>query len=100
MVGNFFENVGLFVRTGIIDREIACNLWANVVLTSWDAMAPFIFNLRAIRNVNALYENFEWLAVMSKRYAARYSNGTYPANFERMPALPLWPEIERSVRQR
>ncbi len=39
-VANFFESMGLFVKKGIIDRDIALDAWSYIVLRNWDALAP------------------------------------------------------------
>ena len=98
---NFFEHVGVLVKKGIIDRDIACDLWGGVVLLTWNLLEPVIRNRRAVdsptlrgQNV-ALWENFEFLAALSKRFIDAYPNGAYPAGYERMPQSNLWPEVEK-----
>ena len=35
LVANMGESMGLFVRTGMVDKSIACQLWASIVARSW-----------------------------------------------------------------
>ena len=77
-VGNFFENLGAFVKHGIIDREIACDLWSGVVVTAWNSLLPVTAIRRRVLKTQALLENFEYLAVISEDYIARYPDGLYP----------------------
>ncbi len=81
-LANFFETMGAFVRFGIIDREIACNLWGNVALTTWENLGP----VAAIRRAAfpSLWENFEYFAVLSEDYASAHPKGTYPEGMRRM----------------
>ena len=80
-VANFFESMGLFVKAGIIDRKIACDFWGYVVLRNWHSLAPVITYVRRKVNVPALWENFEFLAVISEdAYTA-----SYPKGMRRMP---------------
>mgnify|MGYP001478974860 CR=1 FL=1 len=91
MVGNFFENMGVLVKSGIIDRYIACDIWNQVILRNWNAMAPVVANRRAVLQLDALWENFEYLAVLCKQWEEQYPHGTYPKFARRMPAAELWP---------
>ena len=82
-VANFFESMGAFVKNRIIDREIACDLWAGIVLRNWAALAPVVVYVR-IHAGEGVWENFEFLAALSARYSRRLES-SYPAGFERMP---------------
>jgi hypothetical protein len=81
-VANFFESMGAFVRFNIIDRTIACNLWCFVVLSSWEALVPVVRIRR--RMAPNVWDNFEYLAALSKRFIER-SETTYPKGMPRMP---------------
>jgi hypothetical protein len=81
-VANFFESMGAFVRFNIIDRRIACDLWCGVVVSSWNAMLPIT---RIRRRLDpGIWENFEYLAVLSQEFMDRYPT-SYPAGMKRMP---------------
>lgn len=80
-VANFFESMGAFVRFNIIDRNIACDLWCGVVLASWEALLP-VTRIRR-RFDPGIWENFEYLAVLSKQFTERFPT-SYPAGMPRM----------------
>ncbi|HZY98191.1 MAG TPA: hypothetical protein VFE36_01325, partial [Candidatus Baltobacteraceae bacterium] len=80
-VANFFESMGAFVRFNIIDRTIACDLWCGVVLASWEALVP-VTRIRR-RSDPGVWENFEYLAVLSKQFMER-SPSSYPPGMPRM----------------
>ena len=84
-IANLFESLGEFVKIGIIDANIACDIWGFVVVRNWSALAPLTTYIRATLGVPQLWENFEYLAVLAQRYMERYPNGSYPANMPRMP---------------
>ena len=92
MLANFFEHVGTLVKNGIIDAEIAADLWGGVVLRSWYALAPIIANRRIITGQSALWVNFEFLAVVSESFSSRHPSGTFPRGLRRMPEPERWPE--------
>lgn len=84
LVANLFESMGLFVRTGMMDQRIACELWTGLVSSSWEALAPLTALVR--KRVNrGIWVNFEYMAVLSKRYNDRFPEGEYPLRVERMP---------------
>lgn len=83
-VANFFESMGLFVKSGIIDKRIACDFWAFVVLRNWNALSPLIAYARKEIRTPALWENFEYMAVLSERYNRAHAS-SYPTDMERMP---------------
>lgn len=84
-VANFFESMGLFVKTGIIDRHIACDFWSFVVLRNWHALLPITSYVRDKLAQPALWENFEYMAALSERYQREYPS-SYPHGLPHMPA--------------
>jgi len=97
LIANFFANIGLLVRTGVIDRQLACYLWHDHVLRSWEAIAPVAVNIRALRN-DDMWQNFEYFAVLSKQWIASHPQGLYPRGAARMAAPELWPETKDALR--
>lgn len=80
-VANFFESMGAFVRFNIIDRNIACDLWCGVVLSCWEALLPVT---RIRRRLDpGIWENFEYLAVLSMQFTERTPT-SYPRRMRRM----------------
>jgi hypothetical protein len=83
-VGNVFENLGVFCKYGIIDKEIACDLFSGPILSSWTALAPFFAIRRRALDAPALFENFEFLAMLAEDFEARHPDGAYPPGARRM----------------
>ncbi len=73
IVANFFEDLGVFVKNGIIDRSLACDLWSYVIVRQWKALAPYITFLREDIQAASLWENFHT------------RDGDYPHGARRMP---------------
>lgn len=84
-VANFFESMGLFVKTGIIDKHIACDFWSYVVLRNWEALLPITTYVRDTLGQPALWENFEYMAALSAAYQRDHPTA-YPHGMEHMPA--------------
>jgi len=90
-VGNFFENAGCLVKNEAIDADIFCDLLSSVVVSTWKAYAPFIAHRRLLTG-NALWENFEYIAVLSEDWISARPNGAYPRGKRRMGLRETWPE--------
>jgi hypothetical protein len=91
VIGNHFESIGAFIKLGSVEARVAIELWALVVHDCWLAVAPVIAVVRKRVERDALWENFEYLALLAERRLRTQSGGTtYPAGTPRMP-------VDRSV---
>jgi len=84
-VANMFEALGGLVKSGVIDGDVACDVVALIVVRNWDAMLPLTTYIRHKLGLPALWENFEYLALLSKRFKERHPSGAYPRNEPRLP---------------
>ena len=89
-VANFFENVGLFAKRGVLDRSFAADMWGDIILTAWQRLSPMISNRRRATKTPALWDNFEFIAVVCKQFKEAHPQGAYPKGFERMPQDEMW----------
>jgi hypothetical protein len=85
LVSNFYEHLGAFVKYGIIDKQIACDLWNGVLRRDWAALLPVTTIRRRWLKGRAFSENFEYLVVLSEDFLKRHPDGTYPQGMRRMP---------------
>lgn len=88
-IGNYFESAGALVRQRILDADLFCSMWAALVVGAWRPMEDLIANRRTVIGI-ALWENFEYLVVLSERYISKYSEGTFPRNMKRKPLPEPW----------
>ena len=84
LVANLFESMGLFVRTGMMDQDIACQLWSGIVLNTWNNLRPLTAELRK-RHGTGIWVHFEYMAVLATAYVRRFPDGGYPRGVPRMP---------------
>lgn len=89
VVGDFYENMGVFAKTGLVDRRLLMDIHAAVVLDAWNALAEVTAILRAHYG-RAIYENFEYLAVLSQDWNAAHPDGSYPNNVRRIDLPNKW----------
>jgi hypothetical protein len=93
-IGNFFESLGLLVKAGLVDRELALELWGGVVMDSWTALAELIPITRREQG-DIVWENFEYLTVLAQDFAAAQSKGTYPIGVRRIALSDRWLEADK-----
>jgi Domain of unknown function (DUF4760) len=84
-VANMFEALGGFVRDGVIDSDVACNVVSLIVVRNWNALVPVVTYVRRKIGSQALWENFEYLALVSKRFIEAHPDGRYPRGEPRLP---------------
>jgi hypothetical protein len=91
-VANFFENVGMYVKRGVLDGDFTADMWGGIILTSWLRMTPLITNRRHAQDAPEIWQNFEYLAVICQQFRERYPSGNYPKAVRRMPESDVWLE--------
>ncbi|MGA8475578.1 MAG: hypothetical protein WB681_10940 [Candidatus Cybelea sp.] len=93
-IGNYYENLGVLVKTGLIDKEPVLQLWSGIVAQSWENLAPIAAIARRGRG-DLVWENFEYLAVLACDWAAAHPKGTYPAGVRRIGLKDEWLDADR-----
>ena len=61
VLGNFFESMGVFAKTGLVDSALVLQMWTQQLLGYWDMFAPMTAIYRR-RQGDSVWENFEYLA--------------------------------------
>ena len=82
-VGRNLENVGNMIRNGLTDRRIFLEQYVTLVLMAWEAVEPLVVIRREAMGSDALWEDFEYLTVLARKWAAQ-SKSTYPKGIERI----------------
>jgi Domain of unknown function (DUF4760) len=93
-IGNFYENVGVLVKTGLVDRELINQIWADNVRAAWDSLAP-LAAIHRLRAGDAVWENFEYLTVLAQDWLAAHPKGAYPAGARRIKINYEWLEADK-----
>jgi hypothetical protein len=93
-IGNFYEGMGVLVRTGLVDRELIFQMWADTLSAAWRSLAPLTAIARR-RAGDALWENFEYLTVLSEDWLTAHPKGTYPAGVRRIELKDEWLEADK-----
>jgi predicted DNA-binding transcriptional regulator len=93
-VENYYESIGVLVKTGLVERELVMQIWANHIISAWERLAPVVAIIR--RELGpAGSENFEYLTVLAQDWMAAHPNGTYPAGVRRIELKDEWLEADK-----
>ena len=94
-VANFYENVGALVKNGLADKNLVLDIFSTQVRINWEKLAPIVSISRRASGDNGIWENFEYLTVLSQDWEARYPSGTYPAGVRRIELNYEWLEADK-----
>lgn len=86
---DYFEQLGAWIKYGYVDKTAYLDVGSANVQHFYQSVRPGIERLRAVRQSNAIYENFEYLAVISRQWNLAHPNGAYPRG------VPRFAEIDR-----
>ncbi len=83
LVGNSYEDLGVLIRGGLIDREMAINLFNANALAAWQKLCPVIAAVRRSTGA-ATWEHFEYLVVLAQDWVEAHPLGNYPSGMRRI----------------
>ncbi len=83
-IANFFEDMGAFVLTNLLDERIVCTLYSENVTSAWKSISPVAALLRHKIGAPSIWENFEYLAQRATAFIEQHPDGTYPPRVPRM----------------
>ena len=83
LIGNTFENIGSMVKNRILDEHLVMDIYSWIIDSYWKRLSGLTAIGRASTGEQSIYENFEYIAVLSQRWLASHPV-TYPRNVERM----------------
>ena len=89
-LGNSFELIGGMVRNRVIAPDVfLANYWW-VVTNTWGRMKEYIGMMRQYTGAESLFEDFEYLTVISGEWAKRHPD-SYARGVARMPLVNPYP---------
>jgi hypothetical protein len=86
---NFFNQMGTLVKNDIVDADAFLDQTSRIIDQYWKLLAPVIAILRRQRG-DEQYQNFEYLAALSKEWRAKHPKGIWPKHIDRMPLADVW----------
>jgi hypothetical protein len=91
-IGNTYEELGILVKTGIVDRELFLDRYCSVIDRSWNRLADFAALVREAGEDAGIWENFEYVTVLSQDWIKRFPS-TYPKGVRRLELRTSWPAV-------
>lgn len=88
-VCDYYEQFGTHVKYGFVDKTSYLDVGAHTIVHLYRVLRPAIERLRIARRNASVYENFEYLAVISLQWIDSHPNGAYPKG------LPHFSELDR-----
>ncbi|HZZ00555.1 MAG TPA: DUF4760 domain-containing protein [Candidatus Baltobacteraceae bacterium] len=93
-LGNSYEAMGALVKNRLVDKHLVLDMFFGQVITTWNTLSPITAIIRRDEG-NGLWENFEYLTVLSREWDAAHKNGTYPAGMSRLEVQDDWLEADK-----
>ena len=90
LVGNTYEELGILIKNGIVDRDLFLDRYCAVAIGAWKRLENFLAFVRELQDDQAIWENFEMIVALSERWLRDHPT-TYPPNLERLKVANPWP---------
>jgi hypothetical protein len=94
-VGNFYENMGALVKNGLADKNLVLDIFWSQILGNWNRLAQVAAIRRRATGDKSVWENFEYLTVLSQDWDAAHPGGTYPPGVRRIDVKDEWLEADK-----
>lgn len=94
LVGNYFEDVGALILAGLLDPDLAIPIYGTDVVRAWDRLES-VTAIGRREGGNAIWENFEYAAMLCKTWMKTHPQGGYPRNAPRLPVEDVWLEADK-----
>lgn len=86
-VCDYYEQIGSYLRYGLMDKTSFLSVGCTTVSSLYAIVEPCVERMRAARGSNSLFENFEYVAVLGKRWEREHPDGTWPRGLQRFKDL-------------
>jgi Domain of unknown function (DUF4760) len=93
-MGNYYESMGVLVKTGLVDKELVSQIWASNIVAAWNDLVQVGAIVRR-KAGDGLWENFEYLTVQSRTWLDAHPKGTYPAGVPRIEVKDEWLDADK-----
>ena len=90
LVANTFEDLGILVKNGIVDRALFLDSYGWQTMQTWKRLERVIAWTRAIVNQPTVWENFEYLTVLAEDFHRDHPS-SYPEAMRRLEPHNPWP---------
>jgi hypothetical protein len=92
IVCDFYERIGSYIKNGLLSADIVLDSISPVL--AWRRLEPVISIARRKRG-KTIYENFEYLMVLSDDWDRRHADGNFPKGARRLELSDPWLAVDR-----
>jgi hypothetical protein len=92
-IGDWYERLGLLARSGLVDRQLLVETYSALVTDAWNALAEVTAIMREHYG-RSLWENFEYITVLSQDWEAKHRDGVYPRGLRRIETPNSWHALD------
>lgn len=93
-LANSYEWFGSLVKHGLIPQEEVMDVYCSRILQAWTLVEDAVVISRRIDGPS-VWENFEYLVVLARKWIAEHPNGNYPKHFPRLQLADKWLAADR-----
>jgi hypothetical protein len=91
-LANSYDWVGSLVKHNLIPEESLLDVYSTRVIQAWSIVEGVVPLVRS-RSGPGIWENFEFLVVQARKWAAQHPKGAYPKGAPRLQIDVTWPEL-------
>ena len=88
-LANSYEWFGSLVKHGLIPHEEVMDVYAGRIVQAWELVEDVVIVSRR-RGGPSVWENFEYLVVLARKWTADHPQGYYPNHFPRLELVDKW----------
>jgi hypothetical protein len=94
LIGNYYEDMDALVMAGLIDPDLTCTIYGDDIVPTWDRLQPVTAILRR-EGGSAIWENFEYVAMVAKQRHKENPEGAYPRGAQRLQIEDVWLDADK-----
>ncbi len=97
-LANSYDAIGNLIKNGLLPEDAFLDNSCYRVVSAWEMLVDLTAIVRR-RAGSAVWENFEYVYIRSKRWMNKNPNGNYPAHEERAHVPDRYLEEDRRLRE-
>ncbi|HET7814541.1 MAG TPA: hypothetical protein VFL13_09230 [Candidatus Baltobacteraceae bacterium] len=94
-VGNYFEDMGALILAGLLDKTSTNMIYSSDVTIAWETLLP-VLQITRREMGPAVWENFEYAAMLAQDWIAAHPDGNYPRGVRRAQLADPFREADES----
>src|SRR5215469_10618266 len=93
---NWYDYIGSLVKQGLVPEEAVMDVYSSTLVRDW-RIGQDIIAITRRQSGPGIWENFEYLVWLSKKWLEFHEGSAYPRGAQRLPVADRWLEEDRRV---